>query len=230
MTTPFKPLLWALAVALVPAFVSAQTPAAPAAKPTFTEAQLQDGLRSGLTTIATQAIKAGSIKVPTPSMMTKNKAVLEANKKVDVLTRFESTLDTVTKRLEPKVLDEIRKAIKNAKIADAGAAMDAGPKGATEALKKAAMSSLKDSVLPIVRTEMTSADLAGKARAVFLAIKPEGMPDSNRVVVDLDYAIRGAMLDQAFALMAKEEAAVRADPSLLKGNAVAQKLFAAYKK
>jgi hypothetical protein len=92
--------------------LSPRRPPAPAAKPAFTEAQLQDGLRSGLTTLATQAIKAGSIKVPVPSFMAKLRTELTTLKKADVLDRFEFSLAAATRRLEPKVLDEIRKAIR----------------------------------------------------------------------------------------------------------------------
>ncbi|MBC8039894.1 MAG: DUF4197 family protein, partial [Opitutaceae bacterium] len=189
MITRLKSLVLVIGLALVPAFVAAQTsgPAAPApapaAKPTFTEAQLQEGLRSGLTAFATQAIKPGSIKVPTPPFMTKLREDLVAKKKADTLDRFEATLDSVTKRLEPKVLDEVRKAIKSAKFADAGAVFAGGSKAATEALKTATMSSLKDAVLPGIRSEITAVDLAGKARAVFLAVNPEGLSAGNRVIV-----------------------------------------------
>lgn len=229
MTTPLKSIVLAIGLSIVPSFVAAQT-AAPAAKPAFTDAQMQDGLRSGLTTLATQAIKAGSIKVPTPAFMVKLRADLTANKKADALDRFESTLESVTRKLEPKVLDEIRKAIKTAKFKDAGAVLAGGPKAATEALKAATRSALEDAVLPGIRSEITAADLAGKTRAVFTAVNPAGLPDGNRVIVDLDYHIRKAVLDQAFALIAKEEAAARANPALFKGNAIAQKIFEAYKK
>jgi hypothetical protein len=83
------------------------------------------------------------------------------------------------------------------------------------------MSSLNDAILPAIRTEIASNDLATKARAIFTAINPKGLPDGNRVIVDLDYHIRKALLDRAFALLEKEEKAARAAPELFKGNAVA---------
>jgi hypothetical protein len=49
-------------------------------------------------------------------------------------------------------------------------------------------------------------------------------------VNDLDGYLCDQVLAQSFALMAKQEAAVRANPALLKDSPLAQKVFAAFKK
>ena len=229
MIMPFTRVLWAVFVALVPDVTSAQT-ATPAKKPAFTDAQLTEGLRSGLTTISNQVLVAGAIKVPTPSLFTKSKAKLETAGKTDTLVQFENALGSVVKKLEPKVADEIRKALKTAKFNEPQKLLEGGGKTATESFRKASMSALNDAVLPIIRREISDADLTGKCRAVVAVVDPLNVASGNSITVDLDYFIRRQMLDQSFALIAKQEAAVRATPSLLKGNSTAQLVFEAYKK
>jgi hypothetical protein len=229
MITLFKRVLWSCVVALVPVVISAQT-VVPATKPAFSDTQLAEGLRSGLTTFSSQVLVAGAIKVPTPPLFTKSKDKLEAAKKTDTLVQFENALGAVVKKLEPKIADEIRKALKTVKFVEPKKIFEGGGKTATEFFRKAAISSLNDTVLPMIRTEITAADLTSKCRAVVAVVDPFSASGGNQVIVDLDYYIRKQMLDQSFALIAKQETVTRANPALLKVNTPAQAVFEAYKK
>ena len=52
----------------------------------------------------------------------------------------------------------------------------------------------------------------------------------NKAVSDLDGYVCDQLLEQSFALIAKQETAVRANPALLTNNPLAQSVFSLFKK
>jgi len=226
MKLPLPLLLLALVAVFTPFVSTAQTPPPPA----LSDTQLAEGLRSGLGTLITQGITTGSIKVAPPKLLAESEPLLVKANKADVLKQFNTAMSDTVTRLTPKVTEAIRASLKDLKIEDAKALLAGSPNAATQYFQKAVQSSLKDSFLPVVRREISTAELTKKANAVIAAAYPAGVKGATSAVGDLDYHVRNQVIEQSFKLIAAQEAAVRKDPALLKGNTLAQKVFATAKK
>ena len=232
MKSPIGPLLFVLAFA--PFVVVAQTvPAAPAKAPALQPWQLNDGLKSGLNAIVTQALVAGAIKVPTPRALEKTEPNLVKAKKESVLADFNKALADTTARVAAKSGDQIKNAVKDVKIEDATVLLSGAPDACTTFVRKTMGSDLRDAILVVVKQAASSTGLVAKARDVFNASNPRGamgVDGGTHTLVEMNDYVCNQVLAQSFKLIAQKEAAVRANPSLLTGNALAQKVFEAYKK
>lgn len=218
-------LLAAVAAVLCPLASIAQTPA-----PTFTDAQLIEGIKSGLGLMVTQTVVQDSLKTGSPTLLAKASDELTKANKSDPVKRYDVAMADVVRRLTPQVADALRNSLKTMKVEDPKALLGGSSKALTEAWLKSSRSAVREALLPAVRKEITSADLKGKANTMLDAAFPMGVKGATKAVENLDYHLRDRLTDEAFKLLAAKEAQVRANPDLLKGNALAQKVFAAYKK
>lgn len=223
---PLIPLLLAAVAAVFSPLVStAQTPA-----PTFTDAQLIEGIKSGLGLMVTQTVVQDSLKPGSPTLLAKASEELTKANKADTVKRYDAAMADVVRRLTPQVADALRNSLKNMKVEDPKALLGGSSRALTQAWQQSSRSAVREAFLPAVRKEITSADLKGKAKAMLDAAYPAGVKGATTAVENLDYHLRDRLTDEAFKLLATKEAQVRANPDLLKGNALAQKIFAAYKK
>lgn len=229
MKSPLRLLCFISAVACAPLALFAQTaPTLPAkpALPALSPAQLNEGFKSGLISIVNEALVPTSIKVPAPALVAKAEADLAAKKKADTLKAFNAALADSVAKVAPQVADLIKKTLREMKIEDAKPLLAGGRDAGTHFLRKAVSASVQSTLLPAVKRVTASTDLANKGRAVLNAIEPLGVKGGNSMIVELDDYICNQVLAQSFKMIAAKEAAVRADPTLLKGNVLAQKVFA----
>lgn len=205
-------------------------PAAPAATSGFSAQQLTDALRSGLGSIITQSLAQGKITVPAPSALAKVETAVSKTGSAESASGFSSALSAAVAKIAPQTSGVMQSVLKDVKIADAQTVFAGGPDAATQYFKKHAGAALREKLMPIVKQATASSGVADKAKAMLEAAGPLAGLGGGKAVSDLDGYVCDQVLKQSFALMAKEEAAVRANPALLKDNPLAQKAFALFKK
>jgi len=218
---------------LAPFALQAETtpaPAAPAAASGFSAQQLTEALKSGLGTIITQSLSQGKITVPAPSALAKIETAVSKTGNAEAASGFSGALAAAVAQVTPQTGGVMQGVLKDMKIEDAQAVLSGGPDAATQYFKKHAGAALREKMLPIVKQATASSGVATKAKAMLEAAGPLAGLGGNGAVADLDGYVCDQMLKQSYALMAKEEAAVRANPALLKDNPLAQKVFALFKK
>jgi hypothetical protein len=113
---------------------------------------------------------------------------------------------------------------------DAPGVLSGGPDAATKFLQQKYGPTLKEKLLPLVKQATATSSTVAKAKEMLAVAGPFAGLAGNKAVNDLDGYLCDQVLAQSFALMAKQEAAVRANPALLKDSPLAQKVFAAFKK
>jgi hypothetical protein len=214
-------LLLALAALFTPLASIAQTP-----PPVLSDTQLAEGLRSGFGTIITQTLTAGSIKVPAPKLMDEAEGLLVKANKADLSKRFNTALNDTVTRLTPKIAEALRASLKDLKFEDVNALLSGSSKAGTQFFQKSVQSSLRDTLLPVIRREIATANLTTSAKAMLDAAYPGGVKGATTAIGNLDYHIRDRAIAEAFKLIGEREAAVRKNPGLLTGNTLAQKVFA----
>lgn len=194
-------------------------------------AQLSEGLKSGLGSILEQALSGGeSIEVQAPSALSRIQAALSKSGKTESAASFSDALAGAVAKVSPEAADLMQSALKDVKIEDAQAVLSGGPDAGTQYFKKNAGPALREKLLPLVKQATASSGLAASAKEMLGAAGPLAALGGNKAIADLDGYVTDQVLDQSFALMAKQEAAVRANPSLLTGSPLAQKVFALFKK
>lgn len=231
-----SPLLLVSALLLAPLVLSGAEPAtAPTATPSaaaaaLSPAQLTEGLRTGLGSIISQALSEGNLSVAAPSALAKVQAALGKTGNAETAKSFSDALSAAVTALAPQVSGLMQSSATGLKIEDPKAVLAGSSDAATQLLKKSAGPALREKLLPLVKQATASSGLATKAKDMLALAGPFASLGGGKAVSDLDGYVCDQVIAQGFALMAKKEAEVRANPSLLTNNALAQKVFAAFKK
>jgi hypothetical protein len=226
-------VLWVSPVGLFAA------PAAPAAPVTpvpvvpggFSAQQLADGLRAGLGSVISQSLGSGTLNVTPPPALAKIQAALSKTGNTATSAGFEEALKAAVAQLSPQVAGLLKSDLTAIKPDEAPAVLSGGPDAATKFLQQKYGPVLKEKLLPLVKQATAASNTAAKAKEMLAAAGPllAGFA-GNKAVTGLDDYLCDQVLAQSFALLAKQEAAVRANPALLKDSPLAQKVFAAFKK
>ena len=217
--------------------LTAATPVAPAAAPVapapggFSLQQLSDGLKAGLGSMISQSLGSGTLTVTPPPALAKIQTALSKTGNAAAGAGFEEALKAAVAQVSPQVAGLLKSDLSAVKPEDAQGLLAGGPDAATKFLQKSAGPALREKLLPLVKQATASSSVAAKAKEMLAAAGPllAGF-GTNKVVNDLDGYLCDQVLAQSFALVAKQEAAVRANPALLKDSPLAQKVFAAFKK
>ena len=231
-----SPLILASVLFLAPLASFAAEPAAPAVAPSaaasaFSPAQLTEGLKTGLGSIISQALSEGKLTVAAPSALAKLQTALGKSGNGETATNFSDALSAAVKSLTPQVSGLMQSSASDLKVTDASSLLSGAPDAATQLLKKTAGPALREKLLPLVKQATASSGLAAKAKDMLALAGPlASFGGGSKAAADLDGYVCDQVIAQGFALVAKEEAAVRANPSLLTSNPLAQKVFAAFKK
>jgi hypothetical protein len=229
MKSPLYSLLFISAVAFCSSAPLAQA-APPATQQALTPQQINEGFRAGLNLIVTQALTSDAVKISPPSLLTKAEPTLAKNGQAGLLKDFTDAFSVTVSKIAPKAAELIKEELKDVKIEDATALLSGKPNEASEFLRKKIAESVRLSLLPLVKQTTAGTNLAVKAKTVLNAIDERGVKGGSMLVVSLDDNICKQIIAESFKLIARKEAAVRANPALLEGNALAQKTFAQFKK
>lgn len=210
--------------------VRAETASTVALPAGVSAAQLTEGLKAGLGSIITQSLASGSLNITPPSALAKIQTALTKSGNGEAASGFSTALTAAAAQVAPQATALMQSALKDVKIEDAKALLAGGPDAATQFLKKASGAALREKLLPLVKQATAASEVGAKAKAMLALAGPLAGLGGNKAVSDIDSYVTDQVLEKSFALMAKQEAAVRANPALLKDSPVAQKVFAMFKK
>ncbi|CAM2912211.1 DUF4197 family protein [Rariglobus hedericola] len=224
-----SPLLLASIIFFAPLALVAETKPA-ATQTVIPAAQLTEGLKSGLGAIISQALGEGKLSVTPPPALAKLQTALSKTDKAETASGFSDALAATVAKLSPQMSSLLQTSVKDLSVADASSVLGGGTDAATQFLKKSAAPALREKLLPLVKQATASTGLATKAKDMLALAGPLAGFGGSKAVSDLDGYVCDQVIAQSFALMSKQEAAVRANPALLSSNPLAQKAFALFKK
>jgi hypothetical protein len=222
-------VLWVSPLGLFAAPAAPVTPA-PVVPGGFSAQQLADGLRAGLGSVISQSLGSGTLNVTPPPALAKIQAALSKTGNTATSAGFEEALKAAVAQLSPQVAGLLKSDLTAIKPDDAPGVLSGGPDAATKFLQQKYGPTLKEKLLPLVKQATATSSTVAKAKEMLAVAGPFAGLAGNKAVNDLDGYLCDQVLAQSFALMAKQEAAVRANPALLKDSPLAQKVFAAFKK
>ena len=207
-------------ICVAPLGLSAATPApaaapvapAPVAPGGFSAQQLADGLKAGLGSVITQALGSGSLTVTPPPALAKIQAALSKTGNAATGAGFAEALSAAVAQVSPQVAGLLKSDLSTIKPEDAQSVLSGGPDAATKFLQQKMGPALKDKLLPLVKQATAASSMAAKAKEMLAAAGPvlAGFT-GNKAVNGLDEYLCDQVLAQSFALVGKQEAAVRAN-------------------
>lgn len=228
-----SPLALTATTPVVPAATPVVPPApvAPAVAPTgFSAQQLSDGLKAGLGSMISQALGSGTMTVTPPPALAKIQAAVSKSGNASAGDGFSSALSAAVAQVSPQVADLLKNNLSVIKPEDSQGVLAGGADAATQYLQKAVGPTMREKLLPLVKQAMASSGTATKAKEMFAAAGPFAGLAGNKALGDLDGYVCDQLLSQSFALIGKQEAAVRANPALLSSSPTAQKIFSYFQK
>ena len=177
-----------------------------------------------------QALGSGTLTVNPPPALAKIQAALSKTGNAAAGAGFEEALKAAVAQVSPQVAALLKSDLSAIKPSDAQGLLAGGPDAATQYLQKAAGPALREKLLPLVQQATASSSVAAKAKEMLALAGPFAGIAGNKAVKDIDGYLCDQVLAQSFALVGKQEAAIRANPALLTSSPLAQKIFAAFKK
>ncbi len=234
-----------LAVALICALIPAATFAADDAKSAaststsalrsagLTAAQLLAGTKGGLGTLvdlaAAELAKPGAIQVAAPASMNKLESTLKKMNQSGAFDSFKASLTQAAVTVAPQTTAVLKGAIGPITADDATALLGGAPDSATKLMRKSAEAALRTKLMPLVKEAIAANGTAAKAKDLVAKAGPMAAMMGVPSTADLENHVLTQVLDTSFAYLAKQEAAIRANPAQLK-DAMAAKVFALGKK
>ncbi len=234
MNPLIRSFLFGAVVLMAPVAYSAET-SVPASLPSsllagLSDADLSAGLKSGLGSALESAMskltQPGALKVSAPSALAKIETASGSAGQADSMT---AALNAAVAKVAPQAAELMRTTFKDVKIADAKTALLNAPAGGTQYLKKTMGPALREKLLPLVKEAVTAAGVEDKAKNLLASAGSFASLAGGKSLADIDGYVCDQVINQSFKFMAKEEGAIRANPSLLT-NPLAEKVFSLIKK
>ncbi len=194
----------------------------------LTEPQLLNGVKSGLGTAvdfaATELAKPDAFQLSGPASMAKLQTALVKANQSGALDSFKASLNQAASSVSPQAAVVLKESLKAMVLTDVSGLASGAPDSATKILRSVAEPALRTKLMPLVSQAIAAngsaakiKELAGKA-GPFAAML--GVPGA----ADLENYVLSQVIETSFGFMAKQEAAIRANPSALKDK-VAAKVF-----
>ncbi len=234
--------LFAVLVAAVAAPLVAVETAKPATTSSFasmlsatglTQDQFLSGLKTGLGAAVDMAssdtAKAGSVQLSVPSSMAKLEGMLKAANQTGALDGFKASLNSSASSVAPQATTALKDLIGLLSLTDAAALSGGSPDAATKMLRKVSEPALRTKLMPLVSQAIAANGTAAKAKAMAAKAGPMAAMMGVPGAADLENYVFTQTLDATFGYVGKGEAALRANPSLLK-DAYAKAVFSGSKK
>ncbi len=199
----------------------------------LTAAQLLTGAKSGLSALvdlaATEMAKPGAVQVATPMSMNKLESTLKKLNQSGAFDSFKASLNQAATSVAPQTTAVLKSAIGPLTLADASTLLGGAPDSATKLLRKTSEANLRTKLLPLVSQAVAANGSAAKAKDLLSKAGPMAAMMGVPSVTDLENHVLDQVLETSFGYLAKQEAAVRANPSALK-DGLAAKVFGPAKK
>ncbi|MCX6953649.1 MAG: DUF4197 family protein [Verrucomicrobia bacterium] len=199
----------------------------------LTPSQLLGGTKTGLGSIldfaADELAKPNAVQVGMPGSMAKLESLAKKAGQSGPIDSFKSSLTAAAASVMPQTTAVMKTTLAGLTIDDAMALTSNAPDSATKLLRKVSENALRAKLMPLVAQAIAANGTAAKAKELAAKAGPMaamlGVPNAS----DLENYLFTQVMDTSFAYVAKGEAAVRANPGMLK-DAVAAKVFGLAKK
>lgn len=199
----------------------------------LTQDQYLSGLKTGLGAAVDMAssdtAKAGAFQMGAPASMAKLEGMLKAANQTGALDGFKSSLNASAASVAPQATTALKGVIGSLSLTDAAALSVGGSDAATKMLRKVSEPTLRTKLMPLVSQAIAANGTAAKAKAMAAKAGPMAAMMGVPGTTDLENYVFTQVLDTTFGYVAKGEAAIRANPALLK-DAYAKAVFSAAKK
>ncbi len=233
MNPLIRSFLFGAVVLMAPIAYSADTSLPASLLAGVSDADLSAGLKSGLGSALESAMskltQPGALKVSPPPALAKIEAAAESAGQAGATGDLSSSVSAAVAKIAPQAADLMKSAFKDVKITDAKAALLNAPGGGTQYFRKVMTPALHDKLLPLVKEAVASAGVTDKAKSLLASAGSLASLAGGKSLADIDTYVCDQVINKSFQLMAKEEAAIRANPSLLT-NPLAEKVFSLIKK
>jgi hypothetical protein len=236
MNLSLRPFFFYVAAAMTPFAFAADTTATPPASTAataleaFSSSDLATGLKSGLGTMLETAlakmVQPGALKISAPKALAKIEAASAGAGQADGMT---AALNAAVAKVAPQAAELMRTAFKDVTIADAKTALLKAPAGGTQYLQKTMGPALREKLMPLVKEAISSAGVEEKTKTLLATAGPLASLAGGKSLADINGYVCDQVISKGFQFMSKEEAVMRANPSLLK-NPLAEKIFSLIKK
>jgi hypothetical protein len=236
MNLSLRPLFFCMAAAMTPVVFAADTTVAPQASSVasaleaLSSSDLAAGLKSGLGTALETAlakmVQPGALKISAPKALAKLEAASGNAGQADGMT---AALNAAVAKVAPQAAELMRTTFKDVKIADAKTALLNAPAGGTQYLQKTMGPALREKLMPLVKEAVATAGVEEKTKALLATAGPFASLAGGKSLADINGYVCDQVISKGFQFMSKEEAVIRANPSLLK-NPLAEKIFSLIKK
>ncbi len=194
----------------------------------LSQAQVLTGLKTGLgvaiNLAATDAAKPGAFQLNAPASMAKLEGLLKAANQTGALDSFKTSLSASAASVAPQALTALKTAVGSLSAADVAALGGGGNDAATKLLRKVAEPTLRTTLMPLVAKAIAANGTAAQAKSLAAKAGPMAAMLGVPGAADLEGYVFSQLLDATFGYVAKGEAAIRANPALLKDK-VAAALF-----
>lgn len=198
------------------------------------ETQVAAGLRAALVDGATRAVtqlgrKGGfwndpARRIPLPGWATKASFLLRAAGYSQQLEQLQLTMNRAAEQAIGEVGPIVRDTISGMTVADAYAVLSGGNHAATQYLRGHAGSALADRIEPIVADATAQSTAARRYQALVSKAQPLLSLAPNDLNLDLNNYVTDQALDALFALIAEQEAQIRANP-VARGSELLRAVF-----
>lgn len=209
-----------------------KSPAEAAKAAGLTSAQFLSGAKSGLSALveaaAAEMTKPGGMQISTPGSMSKLEGALKRLNQSGAFDAFKASLNQVATSVAPQTTAVIKSAIEPLTLADATALYGNAPDSATKLLRKTTEANLRTKLMPLVAQALAQNGSAAKAKELLTKAGPMASMMGVPNAAELESHVLNQVLETTFGYLAKQEAALRANPATLK-DAAAQKVFSAPK-
>lgn len=204
----------------------------------LTEPQVLNGVKSGLGTAVdlatTELAKPDAFQLSGPSSMAKLQSALVKANQTGLLDGFKTSLNSAATSVAPQATATVKEALSGFSLSslgsgDASALASGAPDSATKMLRQYAEPALRAKLMPLVKQAIASNGTAAKVKEMTSKAGPFAAMLGAPGAADLENYLFTQVVDTSFTYIAKGEAAIRANPSMLKDSSAA-KLFSAGKK
>lgn len=186
------------------------------------EPKVAAGLRAALADGAARAVtqlgqKGGfwsdpARRIPLPSWVDNASFLLRAAGYSEQLDQLHLTMNRAAEEAVSQVGPIVRDTINGMSVADAYAILSGGNHAATQYLREHAGAALADRIEPIVADATAQSTAAGRYQTLVSQAKPLLSLAPNDLNLDLNSYVTHKALDGLFAVIAEQEAQIRANP------------------
>lgn len=201
-------------------FAAESTPAA--SSTTSSAASLGPALSSAFGLLLDSATTADRTTLGLPDTLAKIQAAAKVAGKSALADQLAAKLNTSSESSFTPALDLVKSALSDVPWSDAKNLAAGGNTAVTDFIRKSTATKLRAQLLPTVQKAVAAAGVSDQYKQLLSAAGPAASLFGKPGVSDLEGFVADKTLESVYAYLAKQETALRADPSLAQNPLVKQ--------